>query len=179
MRAFTIRGESIDDHIGQRIVKLVGFQVVRAMHRQPDAMQVHGRGKVAQQRHNLNHLGRVRGHLGQFDRGFQLRRRRQIESQRDVLRNVALSARQAVLGNVEAKMIALGAGVFAFGERRVHFVADLLANRRASLEALVVTADIQRRGHEENGLRADHRNGGAGGIDQRRRLFPHERLCGR
>jgi hypothetical protein len=110
--------------LGQRIVNPVGLLVVRAMHRQPDAMQVHGRGKVAQQRHNLDHLGRVRGHLGQFDRGFQLRRRRQIESQRDVLRNVALSARQAVLGNVEAEMSRLARASSLLESASVQLVAD-------------------------------------------------------
>ena len=165
--------------LGQRIVEPVGLGVVDVVHCQPDAVQVHGGGKVAQQGHDLDHLGRVGGHLGQLGRGFQLRRRGEIESQRDVLRDVALSAGHAVLGDVEAELVALGAGVLALGERQVHLVADPLADRGALLEALVVAAGIQRRGHEEDRLGADQRDGGTGGIDQRRRLFLHKIRRGR
>ena len=145
--------------------------VVDVVHRQPDPVQVHGGHKILQQGHNLRHLRRVGRHLGQLGRGLDLRRRRQIKSQRDVLRNVLLRARHAVLGNEEADLVALGAGILALGQRLVDLVADPLAHRRAFVQALVVAAGIQRRGHQKDRLRADQRDGGPGRIDQRRRLL--------
>ena len=149
----------------------IGFFVVDVMHREPDAVQIDGGHKVLEQRHDLGHLRGVGRHLGQFHRGFDLRRRGEIERQRDVLRNIVLRARHAVLGNVKADLVALGAGVFALRQRLVDLVAHMFAHRRAFVEALVITAGIQRRRHHEDRLQADQRDGGAGGIDQRRRLF--------
>ena len=64
-----------NDHPGERIMQLVGLFIVDGMHHQPDAVQIHGGDKVAQEGDDLHHLRRVRGHLGQLDRGFQFRRR--------------------------------------------------------------------------------------------------------
>ena len=117
--------------------------------------------------HDLDHLRRVGRHLGQVRRGFKLRRRREIERQRDVLRDVVLGAGHAVLGDVEADLVALGAGVLALGQRLVDLVAHMLAHRRALLQALVVAAGVQRRGHDENRLGADQRDvGPAGSISE-------------
>ena len=168
-----------DDHFRERIVQVVGFRVIGAMHRQPDAVQVNGGGKVAQQGDNLDYLGRIRRHLRQLGRGLDLRRWGEIESQRDVLRNVELSARHAVLGDVEADLVALVAGVFAFGKRQVHLVADQFADRSALFQTFVVAAGIQRRCHQEDRLGADQGDGRPGGIDQRRRFFPRKIRRGR
>ena len=98
-------------------------------------------------------------------------RRAQVERQRDVLRDVFLGARHAVLGDEEADLVALGTGVFALGQSLIDLIANPLAHRGALVEAFVISARIQRRGHDENRLRADQRDGGTGRIDQRRGLF--------
>ena len=108
-----------DDHLRERIVQLVSLLVVDVVDGKPDSVQIHGRHKVLEQGHNLHHLGGVGRHLGQVDRGFKLRRRGEIKSQRDVLRNILLGAGHAVLGNVEADLVALGAGILALGQRLV------------------------------------------------------------
>ena len=99
---------------------------------QPDSVQIHRVHKVLEQGHNLRHLGRVGRHLGQIrpkspSSGGGVRYKRQG----DVLRNVPLGAGHAMLGNVEANLVALGAGILAFGQRLVDLVAHTLANRRA------------------------------------------------
>ena len=144
----------------------VGLFVIYMVHRKPNPGQVHRHRKVLEQGHNLHHLRRVGRHLRQLRRGFDLRRRRQIQGQRNVLRDVALRARHAVLGNEKAHLIALVAGILAFGQRQVDLVAHPLAHRRAFFQALVVAAGIQRRGHDEDRFRADQRDGGPGRIDQ-------------
>ena len=76
-------------------------------------------------------------------------------------------------------MVALVAGVLAVGERLVHLFADALADRGALLQSVIVAAGIQRRGHEEDRLCADQRDGGTGRIYQRRGLFPYKFRRGR
>ena len=168
-----------DNHLRERIVQVVGFRVIGSMQRQPDSVQVNGGDKVAQQRHNLDNLGRIRRHLGQLGRGLDLRRRSEIKSQRDVLRDVKFSARHAMLGNVEADLVALVAGVLAFGKRQVHLVPYPFPDRGALFQAFIVAAGIQSRGHQEDRLGADQGDGRPGRINQRRRLFPRKIRRGR
>ena len=149
----------------------VGLFVVNVVNRQPNSVQVYRGYEVLEQRHYLHHLRRIGRHLRQLRRGFNLRRRRQVQGQRDVLRDIPCRARQPVLGHEEAHPVPFGAGVLALGKRLVDLVANPLAHRCALFQAFVIAAGIQRRGHDEDRLGADQRNGGPGRIDQRRRLL--------
>ena len=108
-------------------MQLVGLLVINVVHREPDSVQIDGCDEIAQQRSNLDYLRRIGRHLGQFHAGFKLRRRTQVERQRDVLGNVLFRARHAMLGDEEADLVALGASVFALGQSLVHLVADASA----------------------------------------------------
>ena len=64
--------------------------------------------------------------------------------------DILLRARHAVLGNVEAHLVAFCAGIFAPGQRVVDLGAHLLAYGRTLLKALVISAGVERHGHVED-----------------------------
>jgi hypothetical protein len=94
----------------------------------------------------------LRRHLSEVDRCLKLRRLRQVKCQRDVLRDVALAASDAMLGNEETNFVPLVAGILALCERLIHLLPDAHPDGFAVFEAFVVSAGIQRRRHQKNGL---------------------------
>ena len=137
----------------------------------PDVVQVDFAGEFAQERQDLDHLGRVGRHFGERNAVGQLRRRRDVEGERDVLREVVAGVRELVLADVGAELVA---GVLRLGRglnRGVDLIANLLADGLGLIEPGVVSAGVQRDSDVEDGfagLEADLR---AGGIDEGGRLL--------
>ena len=169
----------VDDHLRERIVYLVGHFIVGMVNDKPDAVQVDRIREIFQVRHNAGHLGCVGRHLGQVGCCFEIGRRREVERERDVLRDVQIRSRHPVLRDEKTNSIALGARIFAGGHGFVDLRTYLLAHRCAGIETRVVAAHVQGGRHDENRLRAGERDGGAGWIDQRRRSLPRIGRCRR
>ena len=164
-------GVRADDHSGQRVMQAVDDGVVLRAHADPDVMEVDFACQFADKGQDFDYLGRVRRHLGERHAVGQLRRRRGVEGERNILREVVAGVRKLVLADVGAELVA---GVLRFGRGLnggIDLIADLLADGCGLVQAGVITAGIQRGGDVEDGLaglKADLR---ARGIDERGRLL--------
>src|SRR5262249_53216544 len=58
-----------DDHLRQRIVKIIGLVIVCFAHGKPDPMEIDSLYEVLEQGKNLHDLRGIWGHLGQVDGG--------------------------------------------------------------------------------------------------------------
>ena len=114
----------VEHHAGERIVDDLeqGF-VLRPM-LDPDGVEMNVFGELAQQGKNVDDLGGVGRKLGLVDGGGELGRRREVERERDVLRQVEAAVGEGVLADVGAEGVAAVAGVGRGGELGVDLVAD-------------------------------------------------------
>jgi hypothetical protein len=72
----------------------------------------------------------------------------------------------AVLRDVKADFVPLGAGVFAGREGLVNLIPYLLPDRVALRQSFIVAAGVQGGGHGEEGLGTDQGDCRSCGIDQ-------------
>ena len=93
----------VHDHLRKRVVELVDLFVVGVVDGEPDSVQIDGLGKGPAAEAQSPPPGCVGRHLGQFDGGFQFRRRGEVESQRNVLRDVASPCRSCGAGRYRGR----------------------------------------------------------------------------
>ena len=162
-----------ENHLRERIVHAGGEVFVLGTMCDPDGVEMNVVGEGAEEGKNVDDLGGVGRQVGLVDGGGQLRRRREVESQRDVLGEVEAAVGQGVLADVGAESVAAGAGLGGGCERGVDLFADLLAHGGGGGEIGVVAAGVQRYGDIEERLAGLERDGGAAGLglrDARRRV---------
>ena len=133
-----------EDHLRHRIMNARGEGLVLGAVLEPDVVQVDVRSEGAYQRQHVDHAGGLGREVKLADVGGELRRRREIERQRDVLADVQTEVILAVLGDVLAERIAAGAGGLRGGEGLVDIGADLGADRRGLVQIGVVAAGVER-----------------------------------
>ncbi len=130
----------------------------------PDGLKMDVFGKGAEERKNVDDLGGVGRELGLVYGGGQLRRRRQIEGQRDVLGEIETAIGQGVAADVGAESVAAGAGGGGGRDFGVNLCANFAAHRAGGGEIGVVAASIEGHGNIEKGLAGFQGDGRAAGL---------------
>ena len=78
----------IVDHLGERVVELGQLLVILGANMDPDNVQIDELAKPAQQGQYVFDAARIRRHVCAFGAGSQLRRRRDVEGKRNILRQI-------------------------------------------------------------------------------------------
>ena len=136
-------------------------------------MHIGGCVVLLKQGHESQYVSRIRRHIGFLDLGSEIRRRPQVEGERNILRQVVRSVTLLVIA-IELAHLFCGRGS---GRRFAGFNevgSNFHANGRRRLQFLIVSADVhgshhaeQRLTHVERGLGL--RPGGAGKRRQHQR----------
>ena len=130
----------------------------------PDGLKMDVFGKGAEERKNVDDLGRVGREFGLVYGGGQLRRRRQIEGQRDVLGEIETAVGQGVVADVGAESVSAGARGGGGRDFCVNLCANLAAYRAGGGEIGVVAAGIEGHRDIKKRLAGFQGNGGAAGL---------------
>src|SRR5271170_8229780 len=109
----------------------------------PDGLKMDVFGKGAKEWKNVDDLGGVGRELCLVYGGGQLRRRQQIEGQRDVLGEIETAIGQGVAADVGAESVAAGAGGGGGRDFGVNLCANFAAYRAGGGEIGVVAASVE------------------------------------
>ena len=154
----------VEDHLRERIVNAVGeIFVVGAMF-DPEGVEMNVLGEGAEEGKDVDDLGGVGRQLGLVGDGGELRRRREVEGERDVLGEVEAAVGEGVLADVGAEGVAAGACGGRGGDRGVDLFADFAADGGGGGEVGVVAAGVQGGGDVEERLAGFEGDGGAAGF---------------
>ena len=137
--------------------------VLRAM-LGPEGVEMDIVGERAEQRKDVDDLRRVRRQLGLVGDRCQLRRRRKVKRERDVLGEVETTVGQGVVADVGAEGITAGASGRRSSQFRVDLLANLPSDRRRCGQIGVVAAGVQRHGNIKERFAGLKRDGRAAGL---------------
>jgi len=154
----------VQHHAGQRIVDALEEIIVIGAMRDPDDVKMNVLDELAQQRKYVDDLSGIGRQLGLVDGNCKLRRRQEIECQRNVLGKIEGAVGQGMLADVGAEGIAAGAGFGRGGKFGVDLVTNGRAHRAGGGQVGVVAADVERDGDVEERLAGLERDGGAAGL---------------
>ncbi len=140
-------------------------------------MQVDQLIKAAQQRQYVFHAAGIRRHVRAFGARRQLRGRRDVEGERNILRQVRSGVGKPMLSDESANLFVRIARIRRSLKRLVDLIPNLLAHRVGGGEPLVIAAGIQRRGNVEKRLAVLQADVGAGRIHQSRGIWA-QRVAG-
>ncbi len=141
-------------------------------------MQIDQLAKAAQQRQNVFHPARVRRHVGAFGAGREIRGRRDVEGERNILRQIGSGVGKPMLSDESANLFVRVARIRRSLERLVDLLPDLLAQRVGGGKPLIIAAGIQRRGNVEKRLAVLQADVGTGGVHQSRCFRGGRRAAG-